>query len=141
MILLERVAIVLGIALAFALAVWLTRRASARRFNKLTATGPDWQALGHEPDGRRTLIAFSTPSCAACHQAQTPAIDVVRQQLGEEAFRVIKIDASRQPEAARAFGVLTVPSTVVVAADGDQVVALNHGFAPSAQLVRQLQQA
>jgi thiol-disulfide isomerase/thioredoxin len=137
----ERVVIVVALVLAIALAVWLTRRVTAARFTRLRQTIPDWQALGHEPDGRRTLIAFSTPSCAACHKAQAPAIDLAQQQLGHETFRVIKIDASRRPEAARAFGILTVPATVVLAADGDQVVALNHGFAPSTQLIRQLQQA
>ena len=138
--LLDRVVIVAAVVLLLAVTVLLTRRASASRFDKLSEAGPDWKALGHEPDGRRTLVAFSTPSCATCHKAQAPAIDLARQQLGDQAFRVIKIDASRQPEAARAFGVLTVPSTVVLAADGNQVIALNHGFAPSAQLVRQLQQ-
>jgi thiol-disulfide isomerase/thioredoxin len=107
----------------------------------LQAGGPDWQVLGVEPDGRRTVIAFSTPSCAACHAAQAPAIDLARKQLGAEAVRVIKIDAARQPAAARAFGILTVPSTVVVASHGDQIVAVNQGFAPSARLVQQLQLA
>jgi thioredoxin-like negative regulator of GroEL len=52
--------------------------------------------------------------------------------------RVIKVDAARQPQVARAFGVLTVPSTVVLAPSGN-VVAVNHGFAPTGRLVEQLQ--
>ena len=136
----ERVLIVIAFALVLALVVLMTRRFSRARLYRLKQTKPDWQVLGHSADGRRTLIAFSTSSCAACHQAQGPAIDLARQQLGDDAFRLIKVDASRQPEAARAFGILTVPSTVVLAADGNQVVALNHGFAPSARLVQQLQE-
>ena len=60
--------------------------------------------------------------------------------LGPEVVRVIKVDAARQPEVARAFGVLTVPSTIVLAPTG-QVVAVNQGFAPSKRLVEQLQRA
>jgi len=109
--------------------------------SQIKQTGPDWKSLGAQPDGRRTVIAFSTPSCAACHQAQAPAIDHVRQQLGHDAVRLIKVDAARQPHVARAFGVLTVPSTVVIKASGNEIVALNQGFAPSARLAEQLQQA
>jgi hypothetical protein len=36
---------------------------------------------------------------------------------------------------------LTVPSTVVLDADGQHIVAVNQGFAPSARLVQQLQLA
>ncbi len=137
----DRLAIVVVLGLLLLAAVVSARRLNARRFAKLAEAGPDWRVLGLEPDGRRTLIAFSTPSCAACHKAQTPAIDRVRQQLGHDAFRLVKIDAASQPRAARAFGVMTVPATVVLAASGTEVVALNHGFASSTKLIEQLQQA
>jgi thiol-disulfide isomerase/thioredoxin len=137
----ERIVLVLALAAVMAVAVFAARSWIRRRLQALKAGAPNWQALGVEPDGRRTVIAFSTPSCAACHAAQAPAIDLARQQLGAEAVRVIKIDAARQPTAARAFGILTVPSTVVVTSRGDQIVAINQGFAPSARLVQQLQQA
>ncbi len=137
----ERLALVAAVAVVLVIGVIAARRLNARRFARLAQTGPDWQALGVEPDGRRTLIAFSTPSCAACHQAQAPAIDRVRQTLGADAFRVIKVDAARQPDVARAFGVLTVPSTVVINTHGNQVVALNQGFASTSQLEEQLSQA
>jgi thioredoxin-like negative regulator of GroEL len=54
--------------------------------------------------------------------------------------RVIRIDASRQPHVARAFGVVTVPSTVILEPAG-RVVAINQGFAPSTRLIEQLQSA
>jgi len=135
----ERIVLVVVIATVVCAAVIVVQRLSARRIAALQAMGPDWRALGAEPDGRRTLIAFSTPSCAACHQAQTPAIEVAFRQL--DGVRLIRVDAARQPEAARAFGILTVPSTVVLDAEGEHIVAVNQGFAPSAQLVQQLQQA
>jgi thiol-disulfide isomerase/thioredoxin len=138
---LERIIIVLSCAALLVVAIALTRWWNARRIRDLQEVSPDWTALGTEPDGRRTLIAFSTPSCAACHKAQAPAIDLVRAEIGDEALRVIKIDAASQPRVASAFGILTVPSTVIVAAGGQRIVAVNQGFAPSARLVQQLQLA
>jgi hypothetical protein len=137
----ERVVVVLGLGLLVLAAVLVARYVTARRIRRLRSAPPDWRSLGARPDDRRTLIAFSTPSCAACHQAQSPAIDMAFRQLGDAAVRLIRVDAASHPEAARAFGILTVPSTVVVAAGGERIVAVNQGFAPSARLVEQLQQA
>lgn len=134
----ERLVLVLAIAAVVVAAVVLARRWNARRLQQVQRHGPDWNALGLEPDGRPTVIAFSTPSCAACHQAQRPAIAHVERTLGGDSVRVVSIDAAEQPEAARAFGILTVPATVVVAAGGGRIVAVNQGFAPSARLVEQL---
>jgi thioredoxin-like negative regulator of GroEL len=136
----ERLAIVALVAVAVTLAVVVVRRWNASRVAKLTSAAPLWEALGETPDGRRALVAFSTPSCAACRTAQAPAIQVAEQQLGRSSVRIIRVDASRQPEVARAFGVLTVPSTVVLEPAG-RVVAVNQGFAPSRRLIEQLQSA
>jgi thiol-disulfide isomerase/thioredoxin len=138
----ERIVLVAVVALVVVAAVVLVRAYHNRKLNQLKQAGPSWGVLGAEPDGRRTVIAFSTPSCAACHTAQAPAIDLARQRVGgDDAVRVIKVDASKQPNAARAFGILTVPSTVVLAAGGGRVIAVNQGFTPSGRLVEQLQQA
>jgi thioredoxin-like negative regulator of GroEL len=136
----ERLAIVALVAVAFTVTVVVVRRWNASRVATLTSAAPLWKVLGETPDGRRALVAFSTPSCAACHTAQAPAIQVAEQQLGASSVRVIRVDASRQPEVARAFGVLTVPSTVVLEPAG-HVVAVNQGFAPSRRLIEQLQSA
>jgi thiol-disulfide isomerase/thioredoxin len=121
--------------------VVLVRAWSARRLGRVAGAAPPWSALGEQPDGRRTLVAFSTPSCPACHSAQAPAIDRAARMLGEDSVRVIRVDAAARPGVAEAFGVLTVPSTVVLAATGQAVVAINYGFAPTARLVEQLQRA
>jgi thioredoxin 1 len=96
--------------------------------------------LGASVDGRSTLVAFSTPSCAACHTAQAPAVSDVERHVGAQQVRVVHVDAARQPAVAEAFGIMTVPSTVVLDPSG-RVTAVNHGFAPSQQLVKQLQRA
>ena len=137
----ERLLILAVLVLIVTIGVLLARHWTARRIRKLAEGGaPVWDALGERPDGRRALVAFSTPSCAACRTAQAPAIRVAEQHLGASTVRVIRVDASRQPEVARAFGVLTVPSTVVLEPAG-RVVAVNQGFAPSGRLIEQLQRA
>jgi thiol-disulfide isomerase/thioredoxin len=141
-VLLDRLTILLVLTIAVALTIFVVRAWNQRRTRSLMhAPGaPSWDSLGEAPDGRRTLVSFSTPSCAACHAAQAPAVKAVEAQLGPSAVRVIRVDAARRPEVARAFGVLTVPSTIVLAPTG-QVVAVNQGFAPSGRLVEQLQRA
>jgi thioredoxin-like negative regulator of GroEL len=138
----ERVLVLVVLAAVVAAAVFIAREWSRRKVQSLTKVegSENWQNLGEQPDGRRALVSFSTPSCAACHTAQAPAVKAVESQLGPESVRVIKIDTARQPDVARAFGVLTVPSTIVLAPSG-QVVAVNQGFAPSRRLVEQLQRA
>ena len=137
----ERFILVLAVTAVMVMCVIGIRTWSARKTRAVKQDGPAWDALGVRPDGRRTLISFSTPSCAACHKAQAPAIALAEQQLGPEQVRVIKIDAASQPDVARAFGVMTVPSTVVVTARGKHIVAINQGFTPSARLIEQLQRA
>jgi thioredoxin-like negative regulator of GroEL len=135
----ERLGILALCGIGVMVTVLVVRAWNRRRVQSLIGQSL-WDSLGESPDGRRTLVTFSTPSCAACHQAQAPAVSAVEQHLGEDALRVIRIDAARRPEVAEAFGVLTVPSTVVLAPTG-HLVAVNQGFAPSKKLVEQLQRA
>jgi thioredoxin-like negative regulator of GroEL len=137
----ERLIILAVLAIAVTLAIVATKQWSARRVQAVTDSTPVgtlWEALKETPDGRKTLVTFSSPSCAACHTAQAPAIRKVEEQIGNATLRVIKVDAASQPDVARAFGVVTVPSTVVLGPAG-QVVAVNQGFAPTIKLVEQLQ--
>jgi thioredoxin-like negative regulator of GroEL len=138
----ERLLALLVLAATVTLIVLTIRHWNDRKVRSITqvAGAETWNSLGEAPDGRRALVSFSTPSCAACHTAQAPAVTAAEAQLGPSAVRVIKIDAARQPDVARAFGVMTVPSTIVLAPSG-QVVAVNQGFAPSGRLVEQLQRA
>ena len=138
----ERLLIVALFAAAIALGLAATRTWTGRRTLRLQAVPGSTllTALGAQPDGRRTLVTFSTPSCAACHTAQAPAVSKVQDLLDETQLRVVRVDAASRPELARTFGVLTVPSTVILDKSG-KVAAVNHGFAPSQRLVQQLQNA
>jgi thioredoxin-like negative regulator of GroEL len=134
----ERLLIVLALALAVIAAVAAVRAWSGRRVAGLTAGQAHglWNALGAAPDGRPSLVVFSTPSCTACRTAQHPAVEVVAARFGET-LRILKVDLSRQPAIGHAFKVLTAPTTVVLAGDG-RVGSFNNGFAPADQLAAQV---
>jgi thioredoxin-like negative regulator of GroEL len=132
-------AIVLGVAAVAVAAIVLLARWWSHRDVAGLRTAPAeglWTALGASPDGRPSLVVFSTPSCTACRTAQYPAIEAVRATFGS-ALRVLSVDLSRQPAAAAAFKVLTAPSTAVLTGDG-RVSSVNHGFAAADQLSAQL---
>jgi thioredoxin-like negative regulator of GroEL len=134
----ERFLIVMVLGLALAAGVFAVRAWSGRRVAELKAgqTRGLWNALGESPDGRPSLIVFSTPSCTACRTTQHPAVEAVEARFGG-ALRVLKVDLSRRPAVGHAFKVLTAPTTVVLAGDG-QVGSFNHGFAPADQLAAQV---
>lgn len=82
------------------------------------------------------ILAFSTPDCVPCRTAQKPALEqLLHRYPGRVDVR--HVDATVYPDLAERFGILTVPSTVVVGADG-QIVAVNYGLARADRLARQL---
>ncbi|TMF14874.1 MAG: thioredoxin family protein [Chloroflexi bacterium] len=123
-----------AVAAAVILARWWLRRGLAGL--RTTSAEGLWSALGTAPDGRPSLVVFSTPSCTVCRTAQYPAVETVEATYGS-ALRVLRVDLSRQPAAATAFKVLTAPSTALLGGDG-RVSNFNHGFAPAEQLAAQL---
>ena len=115
-------------------------RAWSRRQTRQLRSGPAsvlWEALGERPDGRPVIVAFSTNGCAACRTAQAPALEAVELSLGPSSVRIVRVDAAARPDVVKAFRVMTAPSTVVFAADGE-LRAYNHGFATADRLVDQL---
>lgn len=134
----ERAVVLVLIAASVAVVVAAARAWSARRLIGLHAEGQDrlWSALGETPDGRPSLVVFSTPSCAACRTAQRPAVESVAARFGQ-ALRVVSVDLAERPAIGHAFKVLTAPTTVVLAGDG-RVGSFNHGFAPADQLAAQV---
>jgi thioredoxin-like negative regulator of GroEL len=134
----ERTLVLTVGALAFAATVILVRwwlRCGVAGLRATSAEGL-WRALGASPDGRPSLVVFSTPSCTVCRTEQYPAVERVEATFGS-ALRVLRVDLSRQPAAAAAFKVLTAPSTALLTRDG-RVGSFNHGFAPAEQLTAQL---
>jgi thioredoxin-like negative regulator of GroEL len=135
---LDRLFLLAGAVLGVSLLVVVARAVPGSRLRRARAIPGEeiWQALGTTPDGRPAVVAFSTPSCAACHTAQRPALAQLESRA-EGAVRVIEVDAAERPEVARKFGVLTVPTTAILDTGG-RLTAVNNGFATSDRLAEQI---
>ena len=80
------------------------------------------------------IVFFTGDSCVVCKTHQEPAL----ARLGE--VRIDKVDAVAERELADRFHVYTLPTTVVMAADG-RALHVNYGYAPAPKLERQLADA
>lgn len=92
--------------------------------------------LGSLRPGAFVLVYFTTPGCVPCKTVQRPAINKLSRILGES-LQVLEIDASRQPDIASRWGVLSVPTTFVIGPRGD-LRHVNHGVTRSKQLLMQI---
>jgi thioredoxin-like negative regulator of GroEL len=116
-----------AVALAAALVVLVIAVERARAF---TARRSALRARAEPAEGPYILY-FSSPGCTACRTHQEPAL----KQLDD--IRIEKVNAEAEPDLARRYSVYTLPTTVVVAADG-RPLHVNYGFAPATVLRRQL---
>lgn len=83
-----------------------------------------------------TILYFTTPTCAPCKTYQRPALEQVKKAVGDR-LHVIEIDASAQPELASRWGVLSVPTTMILDPVGN-ARHVNHGPTSAAKLLHQL---
>ena len=131
-----RALILVAVVVLVTVTVVAVRAWSRRRVDGLEIGAQLWSALGEAPDGRPSLVVFSTPSCTACRTAQYPAVEAVARRFGQ-ALRILMVDLSKRPAVGQAFRVLTAPTTVVLSGDG-RIASFNHGFAPAEQLEAQV---
>lgn len=94
------------------------------------------QAIAITNTGRPILLYFTTPTCAPCKTIQRPAIERLQQELGD-GLQVVEIDAAAEPEQAGRWGVLSVPTTILLDPAG-KPRHINHGVAPAEKLRRQI---
>ncbi|MDR7554481.1 MAG: thioredoxin family protein [Armatimonadota bacterium] len=115
-----------GVALALA---WRRRRVLRQGAADLVAA--------YGVNGARALVlSFVTPACASCKTVQRPALQALVGRFPGQVV-VAEVDALRERGLVRRFGILTVPSTVVITSDG-RVRAVNTGPAAAERLARQL---
>ncbi|MGB8981550.1 MAG: thioredoxin family protein [Anaerolineales bacterium] len=88
------------------------------------------------PD-KPVLVYFTTPDCAPCKTVQRPAIERVSSMLGEK-LEVVEINAYEQPDLAKTWGVLSVPTTFVIDERG-KARYVNNGVARAEKLLEQIQ--
>ena len=114
-----------------AFAYWLINQRSLvrARSNVFTLFGK----LPNKP----VLVYFTTPDCAPCKTIQRPAIDRVSDLLGEK-LEVVEINAYEQPDLAKTWGVMSVPTTFVLDARGEARY-VNNGVARAEKLLEQIQ--
>ena len=103
----------------------------------LARAGQAFKRLAGAHSERPVILYFTTPECAPCKTIQRPALQRVQELLGEQ-LQVIEVDATRQPELASQWGVLSVPTTFVLDASG-RPQFVNHGATRAEKLLEQLQ--
>ena len=86
--------------------------------------------------GLPTILYFTTPDCVACKTMQMPALERVREYMGD-CLQVIEVNAQAEPELADRWGVLSVPTTFVLDGSGEPA-QVNYGAASAEKLVKQL---
>jgi thioredoxin-like negative regulator of GroEL len=156
-----RVVTLAVVVVALWVAVWLARRGiEARRQRALRAdttlandadllrsagVALSRQDAAIETDSQQAtvrgihILAFSSDDCRPCHTLQKPALERLLAKR-PQALTVAYIDAPSSPELTRRYQVLTVPTTVVLDADGAPR-AINYGFANAEKLLAQVDAA
>lgn len=109
------------------LKLWQTRRIAAVRHERIFGD--------LIPAGRPAIVSFSTPSCAECRTRQAPALKRLSAEFGPS-LTVHSLLAHEHPDLVDRLGILTVPATVVLDADG-RVQHTNLGFTDTPQLAAQ----
>jgi thioredoxin 1 len=86
-------------------------------------------------DGTRpAVLYFTTPDCAQCRLQQAP---ILSQLAAKVDIAIHKLDAVEQEALARFYGIMTVPTTVVLDPQL-RPVAVNHGVTPLPKLLAQV---
>ena len=121
-----------GVALYQISRWWLVYR--TRQFNQ--TDDPILRKLNGDVSA---IVYFTADFCTACKAQQRPALTRLREKWGAD-LQLIEIDVERQPELAKQWGVMSLPTTFVISQDGT-TQSVNYGVAQTAQLNQQLNQA
>jgi thioredoxin-like negative regulator of GroEL len=125
---LERIVIAAALVAAGLLAYVLFLRWQRRRVSRRTRD--------RAATGRPAVLVFTSPTCAPCKLQQLPIVDRILVD-GRDKIEVDVIDVTERPDVAAQYGVWSLPTTIVLAADR-RVVAINQGVAPEKKLRDQL---
>ena len=86
--------------------------------------------------GKPAILYFTTPDCAPCKTIQRPALSRLQERLGE-CLQVIEVNAYDQPDLAKRWGVLSVPTTFILDSHGEPR-HVNYGVTTTDTLLDQL---
>jgi thiol-disulfide isomerase/thioredoxin len=125
-----------GLALAIIASGWLVFKLvtylSLNRVRKIAHRLENYQP------GKAAIVYFTTPDCLACKAAQHPALMRLQSLLGDQ-LQVIEINAYEDPDMAKDWGVLSVPTTFILDSKGAPR-QVNYGVTPAEKLYDQLRQ-
>jgi thioredoxin-like negative regulator of GroEL len=127
-------------ALALVAGGWLVfRLASAAVLARASQAAPQTQADTLIQPGRPAVLYFTTPDCVTCKVFQRPQLRRLENMLGDR-VQVVEVDAQARPELAGRWGVLSVPTTFVLDANG-KPLHVNHGGVDAEKLAKQIDSA
>jgi thioredoxin 1 len=114
-VIIERALVVLVL---FALGFIAYRFCVRCQVQRAAAAAPVDPLLAGQKNGVPTIVYFTTPTCAPCRFQQTPVLEQLAQEMGDERLRLIRVDATADPAAAARWGVFSVPTLFVLDAAG-----------------------
>lgn len=130
---LERAMILLAALLLALAGVAIWRAILARRLRRLGGQTLPETLVGLFDTAGPAFLYFTTDSCVQCRYQQRPILDQLAARLDAA---VQTVDAVEHEQLARYFGIMTVPTTVLLDR-GLRPVAINHGVASLPQLEEQ----
>ncbi|MHB1587023.1 MAG: methyltransferase [Acidiferrobacteraceae bacterium] len=131
---LERLLISVGVFIAGYLMFIALKR---RQLHNAQSAASNVRAATEYP----TILCFSASSCHQCHGLQRPQLEEVQKELLAEqpngGLRLVIYSVEENPDVAKQWGIRTVPTTIIIDANG-KVLHINNGLTSKAQLLRQL---
>jgi thiol-disulfide isomerase/thioredoxin len=120
-------------------AAFVALMAQGRRQQQLIGRVVEAAAPDRLTVGPPAILFFTGENCTICHTAQKPALDTLSATLDHD-VRIREIDVAAQPDLARTYRVMSLPTTIVLNGGGE-ILAINAGFASSEKLRSQLARA
>jgi thiol-disulfide isomerase/thioredoxin len=84
-----------------------------------------------------TILFFSAPDCVTCHAVQAPALAILAAKVNDK-INIIEIDTSVQPEMAKKWKILSVPTLIILDANGE-LAHVKHGAQSAPALLTDIQ--
>lgn len=136
---LARLGIVVGIVVVGFVAYQLGTRWQVARVSGSSGkqNGATAELLSQLRPGVPGIIYFWSPDCPPCLAVQKPALAALQRELGEDGVQVVAVNVYDRPDLADKWGVLSLPTTFVVDADGEPR-GINHGVTREDKLRRQV---
>ncbi|MBN2044912.1 MAG: thioredoxin family protein [Anaerolineales bacterium] len=88
--------------------------------------------------GKPGILYFTMEGCLPCKTTQRPVLESLVEELGAK-IQVIEVDVVAQPEIADRWGVISVPTTIILDPSGAPR-HFNHGVTLAGTLLHQLNQ-